>query len=63
MAYEAGLGSIQLPMCYVSSRYAWESEHVADVIGPVVLDMDIWTFGHVTLRGSRAPGERCCIGT
>jgi hypothetical protein len=49
-------------VCYVSSRYAWESEHVADVIGPVVLDMDIGTFDHVTSRGSRAPGERCCIG-
>jgi hypothetical protein len=23
----------------------------------------IWTLGHVTSRGSRAPGERCCIGT
>jgi hypothetical protein len=49
-------------VCYVPSCYAWESEHAADVTGPVVLDMDIWTFGHVTSRGSRAPGERCCIG-
>jgi hypothetical protein len=50
------------PSCYVPSCYTWESKHTADVTGPVVLDMDIWTFGHVTSRGSRASGERCCIG-
>jgi hypothetical protein len=48
-----------LPSCYVLSCYAWESEHTADVTGPVVLDMDI---RHVTSRGSRVSGERCCIG-